>query len=325
MPAVALHRRRPAPVGAHDELVARAGGQERAHLEGQVLALVAGDLLAVEEDPRAVVDRLEAQRVVAVDRHVDVGPVPADRAAEVGDAAHAADLRGVRDEGDADELAAERARLKALLEAGVAAVAAKAPQPAELRAVAGARVDRRLAAVRKEHGGRGGRGVGFGRGDHDEDAREHGKAGTDTADHRPHPQPRHSTPFIVHLKICGGCARNQRVQARASVPLCTRRPAECTVPRRSARRPARRVRPVRAPHGPPIRHHRRAPRRLDRAPRAVLRRHRAASRRRPRQRVAEGADRLVARARAARRWPTSTSTAAGRRRSRIFVRTAESS
>ena len=62
--------------------------------------------------------------------------------------------------------------------------------------------------------------------------------------------------------------------------------------------PAGRVRCLRTPHGPPIRHDRRASRRLDRAPVAVLRRQRAAGRRRPRQRLAEGSDRLAARARA---------------------------
>ena len=39
-------------------------------------------------------------------------------------------------------------------------------------------------------------------------------------------------------RSCGGCARGERVQARTSVPLRTRRPAECTVPHPRARYPA---------------------------------------------------------------------------------------
>ena len=53
VPAVALHRGRPAPVGAHDERVARAGLQERADVEGQVLALVARRPPCRRRRPRA--------------------------------------------------------------------------------------------------------------------------------------------------------------------------------------------------------------------------------------------------------------------------------
>ena len=163
VPAVGLHRGRAAPVGAHDELVARAGLQRDAGLERQVLALVLGFELAVDPHARAMVDGLEADRVEPVDRHVDVRPVPADAAAERALALLAVDLRGVGDERRLDELAAAvQAGRVALVVAEVVGVLLEAPQPGELLAVAGAGVDRRRAAVGREDDGVGG-GVGRGR------------------------------------------------------------------------------------------------------------------------------------------------------------------
>jgi hypothetical protein len=94
VPGVGLHRGRVAPVGAHDEDV-RAGGQAQARLEGQVGPGVARDAPAVDPHARAVVDRLEADRVLAGARHGDRGAIPGDRALEGSLAGRPANVRRV--------------------------------------------------------------------------------------------------------------------------------------------------------------------------------------------------------------------------------------
>jgi hypothetical protein len=219
VPAVALHGVGPAPVGAHDERVADAGLQGRAHLEGQVLARVAADELAVDEDLGLVVDRLEADRVETVGRHLDLRAIPADHAAERGDAAAAADPRGIGDERDPDEIAAERALGVALGEADVVAVGFEAPQPVELRAVAGPGVDERRGAVRRQHD-RARRRVGCRRRDGHEH-RDHDHKRAQAADCRSNQPPAHSILFIVSSGfMCRGSAHGNRCRRGNRPPRC---------------------------------------------------------------------------------------------------------
>jgi hypothetical protein len=141
VPRVGLHRRRIAPVGAHDEHV-RAGSQARASLEGQVDAGVVRDLATVDPHGREVVDRVEADRVGAVVRRVDRRAIPGDRALEGARAGGAADVARVRREGDGLGAPGEPAARPAQREPAVGMVAADDPWPVE-RVLAGGRGGRR--------------------------------------------------------------------------------------------------------------------------------------------------------------------------------------
>ena len=228
VPAVALHRRRPAPVGAHDERVALAGLEERLDLEREVLAGVRAHEVAVDEDLGLVVDGLEADRVEAVGRDLDLRPVPADRPAERVDAAPAADPRRARHVRDADEIAAEIAVRVALVQAGVAEVALEAPQPVELGAIAGPGVDQRRRAVRREHDRAGG-GVGRRGRDGDERGDEHERQRAQTRDPCSDQPTAHSSPFFVSVtKVPAPSVRRATCAGAERLAAATRRRGECS-------------------------------------------------------------------------------------------------
>ena len=96
MPRGRLHRRRRAPVGAHDERVA-AGAQSRAApRRAGTPRCGAPTRRPSRKTRRAVVDGLEADRVVGVGGHLDRGPVGRDAALEAPLARGAADHARVR-------------------------------------------------------------------------------------------------------------------------------------------------------------------------------------------------------------------------------------
>jgi hypothetical protein len=126
VPGVGLHRRGVAPVGPHDEDV-RAGGQAHAGLEGEVGPGVPGDPAAVDPHARAVVDRLEAQCVVAGAGHHDRRAVPGNRALEGALAGRAAHVRRVGRERHVHRAPGEAAMRPAEALAATCAVGANDP------------------------------------------------------------------------------------------------------------------------------------------------------------------------------------------------------
>jgi hypothetical protein len=130
VPRIGLHRRRVAPVGAHDEHV-RAGGQARSCLERQVGADVVRDLPPVDPHGRAVVDRVEAHRVVAVAGDVDRRAIPGHRALERARPRRAAHVARVGCEGHRHGAPAEVAARPAERDAAPGAVAADDPRAVE--------------------------------------------------------------------------------------------------------------------------------------------------------------------------------------------------
>jgi hypothetical protein len=136
VPAGGLHPRGRAPVGADHQRVG-AGGQAHVGLEGQVDAGVARDEPPVDPDRRAVVDRLDAQRVVAVAHDRERRAIPGDAALEAVQAGLPAHACGVGRERHLHVAAVEAAAEPAEGRAALRAIAALDPHAVERAAPVG--------------------------------------------------------------------------------------------------------------------------------------------------------------------------------------------
>ena len=131
-------------VGPHDEQVGARPGVEVV-LEREVGPDVGrAEVLAVEPDVGAEVDRLEAHRVAAAGRGRERGPVPGDRPGVVLDPGCPGDRRGVGHVGDRDGPPGEPALRPPVAEAPVGRVAGQDPARAERDPVGRTLDDRRL-------------------------------------------------------------------------------------------------------------------------------------------------------------------------------------